>query len=273
MTDELQTNADESGTTLDNDHIENNETGTQAGATVESGAELATASGEDQTKNEDGAQRAINKQHAKFREQERRADELEADKQKLQEKLAVFEAEKGEVIIPPAPDPYDEDYEAQLKVRDEAIMLKARQDTQQESAVSQQQANKEAAKKAESERVGGLIEGYTKQISTLGLSAEEIRVAGETVVKNGIDGQVAEYILGDKDGPLITQYLAKNPIIQDELRHLPTIEAAMKINSEIRQNAVLNKPQASATPDPTEILKGRGAPANKDPRLNGVTYL
>lgn len=241
--------------------------------TAESGAELATATEEKQDKSNDGAQdaanKAINKQHAKFREEERKR--IDSDKRaKLAEtELAELKANQEKVNIPEIPDSYDEDFESKLQAREEAIRLKATQDAKTQYATDQQTATKNAAAETEKTRVNNLITDYTARISTLGLSADEIRLAGDTVVANGIDGQVAEYILGDEDGPLITRYLSKNPIIQDELRGLSTIDAAMKINSVVRQAAVATKTQASETPDPTEIINGSGTAEKSD---GGITY-
>ena len=277
MTNELQTDAPD-GITFDN---ESEETNIEASETDKGGAELATAAGETQSKNNDGLtnqddpngyKKSINKQHAKFREQERRADGLDEQLAKANEKLSAFEAEKKEVIVPDMPDSFDENFEERMKLRDEAIRRQATQDAQKNVALDQQNAQKEAAGKTEKDRVDSLITDYTGRITTLGLSADDIRIAGETVVRNGIDGQVAEYILADEDGPLITKYLADNPIIQDEIRGLSTIQAAMKINSEIRQAASVNKPQASLTPDPAETLNGRGVGEPKSPLLKGVTF-
>lgn len=277
MNDELPTGESaETGITLDNDQIESEEAESQELETAESGAELAPAPEDKQDKANDGAQKAINKQHAKYREEERKRIAAEEETQKLKEKLDAIEAQKGDVTIPPLPDRYDfdsdEEFNAQVRMRDDAIMQKAQQDAQQKNILEQQAAAKEAAEKAENERVQTLIGDYTQRITKHGLNTEEIRIAGDTVVKNGIDGAVAEYILGDEDGPLITKYLADNPIIQDELRYLPPIEAAMKINSVIRPNAVLLKPQASNAPDPTEILEGRGAGEKASPFIQDAKF-
>ena len=104
MTNELQTDAPD-GITLDN---ENEEANIGASETDKGGAELATAAGETQSKNNDGLtnqddpngqKKSINKQHAKFREQERRADGLDEQLAKANEKLSAFEAEKKEVNL------------------------------------------------------------------------------------------------------------------------------------------------------------------------------
>jgi len=265
MTNEL---LNDDSITIDNDHVDND----AVSETDNIGADLATAPEEKQDKNNDGAQKAINKQHAKYREEERKRIATEKERDDLKSKLTALEHEKQDVSIPEIPDPYEDDYEERLKVRDDAIVRKANHDAQNQRVIDQQNATQEAATKAEDERVGTLISGYSKRIGELGLGADDVRLAGDTVVRNGIDGQVAEFILGDEDGPLITKYLADNPIIQDDLRGLTTIQAAMKINSEIRSAASAMKPQASNAPDPTEILSGRGAGEKDSPFISGATF-
>lgn len=276
MTDELQ--AEESGITLDSDPIENNEAGTET--TNESGAELAPATGENQDKNEgditEQTKKAINKQHAKYREEERKRIALEDKLAKANEQISKFEAEKGDVTIPLIPDRYDFDsdeaFNAAVQARDDAIMQKATQDAQHQNALDTQTATKEAAQQAEQEQTDSLVKDFDSRIVKLGLEPEVIRTAVNTIVDYGISKDVGEYILGHEDGPLITQYLAENPIELDELRNLPPIMAAMRINSEIKLAASANKPQASNAPDPTEVLSGRGAKEMESPLLKGATF-
>jgi len=258
MNDELQADADN----------ENSE----AKEPIESGADLATAAEDNQSKNNDGAQKAINKQHAKFREQERRADGLDKQLAEANEKLAAVEAEKGDVTIPPIPDPFDENYEDKIKARDDAIKHKATQDAQNKSSVEKQNADIEAAKEKDGQRIKTLTENYDSQIVKLGLNAEDVQRAGNTVIEYGIYSDVVEHILQQEDGPLITQYLAANPIVLDELRNLTPIQAALKVNSDIREAASLLRPQASNAPDPAETLTGRGAGEVKSPLISGATF-
>ena len=240
--------------------------------TADGGAELAPATGENQDKTEDGVQKAINKQHAKYREEERLKIAAQNEAKELKEKLAAFEAEKGDITIPVLPDPYDEDYEAKITARDEAITRKATQDAQQKNVIEQQNANQEAANKADQEHIQSLINDYDKRIVTLGLDVNTVKSAGNKVIEYGISGDLAEFIMQQDDGPLITQYLAENPIQVDELRNMPIAMAAIKINSDIKQAASAMKPQASNAPAPAETLSGRGAGEQKNPLIAGATF-
>lgn len=266
MTDELQTDSGDNGITLDQSEEVSNEE-----ATTESGAELATATEDKQDKANDGAQKAINKQHAKFREEERKRIALEDEAAKLKEELEAFKA-KDQIVIPELPDSWDENYDEVVKAREEAIRRQAVQEAQKNLATEQQNANMEAAKRADQERVNGLIESYDKQIGVLGLDPNEIKRAGDTVVDYGISSEVAEFILQQEDGPLITKYLADNPIELDDLRTMRPIDAALKINSTIKQAASALKPQASNAPDPADTLTGRGAGEMKHPLIKGATF-
>lgn len=244
-------------------------------------AALATATEENQSKNDDSekahaqdkAQKAINKQHAKYREEERKRVATEKKLEEANQRLAELEAKDGEIVIPTLPDPYDEDYEEKMRLRDEAIMQKASQDANKQSALDMQTANEKAAKEAEQERVNNLVKDYDTRTVQLGLNAGEIAKAGDTVVEYGIYSDVAEFILKHEDGPYITKYLADNLIELDDLRNMTSIEAAMHINSVIAPNAAkLLKPQASDAPDPVETLQGRGVGEQESPLIAGATF-
>lgn len=268
MNDELPT--DESGIALDIDPIEDNEANSE---TAEGGAELAPATDVEQEKPTDGAQKAINKQHAKYREEERKRIAAEGEAKELKEKLEAIEATRADVTIPPIPDPYEDDFEEKVKARDEAITRKATQDAQHQNVLDQQSASAEAANKAEQERVQSVISTYDQRIVKLGLDQAEVRAAGDKVIDHGITGDLAMYIMQQEDGPLITKYLADNPIQVDELRHMTPMEAAVKINSDIKLAASAMKPQASNAPDPAETLSGRGAGEKESEFTKGATFV
>ncbi len=274
MNDELQTGASAE------DNVDNvNEINGQEPLTAESGAELAPAPEGEQEKTEDGklhaqekAQKAINKQHAKYREEERKRIAAEDEAKKLKDKLEAIEAEKGELTIPDLPDPYDEDYEARITARDDAIRQQAAQNAQKNIVIEQQTANNEAAQRAEQTRINGLVEVYDKNIAKLGLDSTDIKNAVQTIVEYGVDGSVREFILQQEDGPLITKYLADNPLVLDDLRNMSPINAALKIETEIKAAASTLKPQASNAPDPAETLSGRGAGEKVNPLIKGAKF-
>jgi len=269
---ELQTESVDDGITLDNDHVEDIENQQQDEGTVESGSDLATEAEEKQDKAQDGVQKAINKQHAKFKEEERKRIASEDEARELREKLEAIEAENGDVTIPPMPDAYDEDFDQKVAARENAIRQQAVRDAQQSVIAEQKVAAKKDEERAEQDRINSLVSGYEKRTALLGLDANEISKAGDVVVSYGIAGELAEFILNDDDGPLITKYLAGNPLELDDLRNMPITQATIKINSTIRESASAMKPQASTAPDPVETLQGRGASEKVDPFIAGATF-
>ena len=236
------------------------------------GAVLATATEEKQDKSDDGAQAAINKQHRKYRNEERKRIDAEKETKTLKDKLAAIEAEQDDVVIPPVPDPFDEDYEAKIQTRDAAIRKRADLDAQATVKKDQGESRKEAANLAEQKRIATAVNQYEARAVQFGLNVEEVKKAGDTVIDYGITGDLAMYLLEDKDGPLITNYLASNPLELDDLRNMSTIDAAIKMNSTIREKAVLLKPKPTNTPDPADILDGGGVPETVDPLLKGATF-
>lgn len=264
MTDELQTE-------LDGDQ--------DAGTGQESGAELATAAEGEQQKTNDGmkdgqewANKAIHKQHAKYREEERKRIALENEAAELKAKLEKYEVEKGNVEIPPIPDSFDDDFDEKIAAREEAIRQKAIQDARQQTLQEQQKATREAAQKAEQDRFQGVVESYQQKVIQSGLNQAELMQAEQTIVDYGVSGEVAEHIMNQDDAPFITKYLADNPLVLDELRNMTPINAALKINSTIQEAASKLKPSASSAPDPVETLSGRGAGEKVSPLIEGASF-
>lgn len=274
---ELQTEQVDNGVKLDTDNIETETIVDEAAGTDDlSGSDLAPDTEEKQEKSEhldqDKANHAINKQHAKYREEERKRKASDARVAELEEKLGKLDAEPADVIIPPLPDPYDEDFTEKMEARDAALVQKTQQDATKQSAQAGKEAQRVEAEQANQTRIDNLVTGYDENATKLGLNIDAIKAAGAKVVEYGISGELAEFILADEDGPLITQYLADNPIELDKFNTMSPINAALRINSVIRQAASKRKPQVSAAPDPTEVLSGNGAPPKESPFLAGATF-
>ena len=220
--------------------------------------ESAPTPEDEQAKHQAAVQAAINKQHAKYREEERKRLQIEKEAEELRQKLQAFEGQKKEVVIPEIPDPYDDDYEAKLKARDDAILQKARQDTEQSYADQQKQAQEVARQEAQQKKVQESLKAFNDNTTKLGLSAEEITQASNVVGSYGVSQDIAGFLLADPEGPLMVKYLASNPVELDEVRHLPPMQAAIKLHSDIRSKAQGLKPQSSKAPSPPETLSGGG---------------
>jgi hypothetical protein len=237
---------------------------------AESGAELAPDSPVEGAQNTDeGLHKAINKQHWKYREEQRRANELE---EKLKEAEAKLQAAQPKEVseIPPLPDSWDENYEEKIRARDLAIERKALQSRQAQEAKDREVIAQQEAQRAQEAETQKLQDGFVSNAKSLGVNTEALDAAQKTVIEYGITPEIASAIVSDSDGPLIVQHLAANPL---ELHNLVTgnsFEAGQKW-SEIKSKAAAIKPKPSAAPAPADSLKGRAA-APKDPALDGMTF-
>lgn len=245
--------------------------------TVESGADLAAASGGDHEQStsdsidQDAVNKAINKKHFQMKEAERKAEASDKRAGELEARLQKLE-QGDEPVIPPIVDQYDEDYEAKVKARDEAIQRKWQFDSQQKTAADQATRTQNEQVQAQQAKVDGLVSEYNDRSVKLGLDATKVESAGNRVVEYGISADLAQFILADPEGPLITTYLAENPLELDRLGKMTPMQAAVRVNSTIREKAAPLKPKVTQAPEPAEVLNGRGAPEGKEPWLQGVKY-
>jgi hypothetical protein len=198
-------------------------------------------------------QREVNKQHRKYREEQRRADALQKQLDELQSKVKPA----SEVKIPPLPESWDENFEEKLRERDEAIQRKAAQD-----AIKQQQADAEALAQREAEtrqreqsqkREAKFIENA----EALSVDAKELDEAQSAVIEYGITPDIAVALLEDSHGPLMVKYLAANPLELGELISARPVEAGMRL-AEIKAKASAPK-QTTSAPVPPTALNGKTA--------------
>ncbi len=242
------------------------------------GAALATAPEGQQDQNQqteveltEAAKKAVGKQHFKFREEERNHSATKKDLDDARAQLAAIEANKPKPEIPDMPDSFDEDFTEKMAARDQAIIAKAQFDTQQGVLVQQQESANQAQADAQAKTVNDAVAVYQSRTTELGLKAEEIDAAAN-VVAGYVSPEVGMYLLSDADGPLMTKYLADNPLELDALRNMSPMQAAITLNSTVREASQKLKPQQTNTPAPAETLDGGVIPENKGSWLQGGTY-
>ena len=176
--------------------------------------------------------------------------------------------------MPAMPDAYsvsEEEYKSSVRARDAAIAQQAafdaefRAEQQQEAERQKQQELKQA------QELNDRIAVYADRAVKLGIPADELQVAGETVAQFGVQQELVDFILDDELGPAITKYLSQNITELDNLRALPPTQAAVRIHTEIRDKASALKPKVNAAPDPVEQpVKAGVAPKARGPK--GATF-
>lgn len=274
---ELQAEAaEESDVIIEDESEEQAQPESSPEANIEDGADLATAEPEEaekSTQDSESVQKAINRQHRKYREEERKRLEVEQELREAREKLTKFEQVDADVTIPPMPDAWDDDFESKLKARDHAIQRKAESDARKQFAEDQafraQQDEQLKIQRDTQEK----LESYAKRAGEAGIKEADLATAANRVADAGISPEVADFLLTDVDGPVITAYLAdeRNTLELFELAQMSPVMVGMKL-TEIRAKAAEMKQPTTSTPPPPETVSGRGKVENVSPFVAGAKF-
>lgn len=298
MSEELQNDTSDSNLT-ETPEIENQENGAVLAAASESAHEEQSKveeSAEDKTKAAQVlATDAINKQHKKFRDQERISVDLQGqlDVIKAEEQKRLAESFKSAPATPemptyPTTDTFDEGhdiavkqfhddmakYNANMPSYYKQIQDKATYDAQQTTLLQQQHSQQQQAQQQQALKAQETIVAYAARSTELGIEKTELEAAGNKVAQYGLSNDLVMHILSDKkDGPLITKYLAANPVEGFNLATMDPYSAGSFLDG-IKVKAAELKPKKTDTPPPVDQLSGAGAQPdlNKYPNSDGATF-
>ena len=207
---------------------------------------------------QDKVQEVINKKHWEAKENERKyhAAQKELEQYKAQQQQAAPE-------IPPIPDPFEDDYEAKLRQRDEVMRRRIAWETEQNYITQTQQRQQEATQQAKAKELYEAQTKYTERARAFGISGEDLQKAGETIAHYGLNDDLVMEILSDGDGALITKHLAANPMEIEALNGMTHFQAARYIES-VRPKLAALKPKRTNAAQPPTRLQGKGSiKANK----------
>tara|TARA_B100000902_G_scaffold387920_1_gene432745 strand:+ start:9100 stop:9915 length:816 start_codon:yes stop_codon:yes gene_type:complete len=214
--------------------------------------------------------KAIGKKVYQITEKDREIQGLNARIKSLEDSLP----KEQRPVIPPTPDPYqlsDQEFRRKAGERDEAIARQAAYDSQQQVLQQQQLLDQKQKQEQYVAEQNEKINSYSKRANALGITADELQVAGNTVAGFGVSQDLVDHILGDEMGPAITMYLSKNAVELDNIRNMSPMQAAVRIENQIRGEAAKLKPKVSAAPPPVEKPQAAGsAPKAKGP--DGATF-
>lgn len=172
--------------------------------------------------------------------------------------------------IPELPNSFDEDFEERMKVRDEALTKAASFDSRQVVLQEQEQNFQREQQFKQQEELMTTARTYDERATSLGISKQDLEIAGKAVASGGLSNEIVMHILNDDKGPLITDYLAKNPLDQDTLRTMSPMQAAIHLETVIKPKAAAVRKTTQA-PDPATTVSGSGSPTQqRGPK--GATY-
>lgn len=208
---------------------------------------------------------------ARLGDAERRAQELEERLQSLQSEQPTQTPTDGPVIPPMPEDIWADDYEQKVAARDEAIKERAAWELQQRFQEQQTVQQQEAEAQAQLAELQTSVANYSQKAKDLGISSDELEIAGNTVSSQGMHNDVTRFILSMEKGPAVTVHLARNPAEMQRVSKMSPIDAAVYIAREIepKVSRIVNRRKAPA--QETGTLKGGGV-AEKERGPRGAVY-
>lgn len=210
--------------------------------------------------------KAIAEKVYKQRNAEKEADQLKRRVQELEQQIP----KEQRPAVPKEPDPFalsEAEFQQQARLRDQAIARQAAYDAQQRFHEQERQRVHQEQIQKEQELLNDKVATYSQRAVQLGISTEELQVAGNSVAQFGMSDEVINYILEDDLGPAITKYLSQNFTELDNLRAMSPTQAAARIATHVREKASALKPKVNAAPDPVNAPERAGkAPSAKAPK-------
>jgi multidrug efflux pump subunit AcrB len=210
--------------------------------------------------------RTIGDKVRKQREAERNAEQV---RQEL-ERVRAMLPKDSRPDVPSMPDPYDEDFAQKVAARDKALTNAAAWDMRQAMAEHQRLEQATRQQQEQQQALSRSVETYSKRATAFGIKADELAAAGQAVANYGISQDLASFILADDKGPLITAYLARNPLELDALQGMSPLQAAVHIATNIKARAAASRGISSA-PEPPTVL-GTGGVPKREPGPKGARY-
>jgi len=199
--------------------------------------------------------KVIGEKTFKAREAERKAEAAEAKLRELEAQLP----KENRPSIPALPDPYDADYSQKIAARDEAIKAAAAFDAKQELVKHQQQTVQRQRVEAQQAELYKSAATYKERSDKLGIPPADLQNAANALSTYGITEDLTKFLLKDDQGPLMTMFLARNPVDLERMSGLSPLEMGHYIASEIKPKLAAVKPRTQAPP-PADVLDGGGSP-------------
>ena len=211
-------------------------------------------------------EKIVAKQVAKRGEAERRAQELEQRLQELEAQIPKQDMGKPK----PPTDVWADDYDQQVAKYEENLAKWVQQETEkqyyEQQAMRAQQEQEMAAQQEFMEKA----QTYSEKAKSLGISSDDLKVAGSAVAQFGIPNELVTHILEHDQGPAITMYLARNLSELQSIQNMNPVQAAVHIAKNIEPK-VTRSIKRQAPPEPTETVQGSGLP-EKERGPKGAVY-
>ena len=220
----------------------------------------------------DATQKAINKQHRKYREEERKRQAVEKELAELRASMPS-QQEQAAVVVPPLPDAWEDDYELKMQQRDIALLDNARVNAANQEQQGRQQAIAQELQEKEQRALNERSTAFSTRAQADGFKDSDLNSASQIVAAAGITPDVASYLLDDDSGHLMVAYLAdeNNSIELYDLARSNPVQAGAKLSA-IKAKATQLKRKHSKAPAPASAPRGKGSPPVDRYEMPGATF-
>lgn len=225
---------------------------------------------QDETINQEAVDKKISKLTFKRHEEREKREAAEAMLAERDDEIKRLKGESDKVVVPPLPDPYDENYQQLMREREDALQKQATITAQQELEAKQQKEVVEQQYRDNIEKIQKNVSTMYESAEKFGFEKDEFKKAELQVSSFIKQPDVANYILESEDSSLIVQYLYNNSSVLDKVSRMSPVNAAVFIATEVTPKAQSLKSQSKQPPEPLEIVKGKGGGEKKNPYLDGV---
>ena len=216
--------------------------------------------------------KAISSKVAQTYKERQRAEEAERKYQELLDKQP--KPEEPKIPEMPNPDEYygdPEGYRAQVEQREQAIRQRTEFEVQNRLARDQQEHQARQRAYEQQQKQQEVLGTYSNKAKEFGIDADQMNQDANIVVQAGISPELSEYLLNEEQGPLLTNYLAKNLMELDNVRQMSPVQAAVYIATEVRPKLKgVNK--STKAPPPANIVDGGAVPSKTPDSIKGATF-
>lgn len=198
----------------------------------------------------------------KAREAKRETEELRKQLEELKRP-----AQSQAPVVPVLPE-YAEPEEVAEYTRQ--VQAAATYKAQQDFNEQQQQNTAQQAQLAEGQRQENQRLAFLDNSKKQGINAEDLQTAASLVDSYGLNNDITQALLDDKDGGLILLHLSTNPQGITDLNNANVLTLG-SVYSGIKEASAALRPKTSNAPPPVEMLNGNGMPPQSED-IPGVTY-
>ena len=215
--------------------------------------------------NQESVNDAIAKQHAKYREEQRRREAAEQELFELRNSQGSNGDPEPKIV---EVDQYADDLEDQLKQRDESIRSHQSWQMRQQQRQQHQQHRQQQSAAEQQQRSQDSSERFLKSAADAKIDQKEIVQAVQNIGQYQLGNEVASYLMNDDKGVHMTLALSKNPALLVELGSMQPHEKILYIERNVRSKINATPRQSKGKTPPTRV-KGRAADASDRYPLTG----